>query len=79
MQYCNIRSGFDTSLLWYRDKAQRTFKKVDCYVGKFENIQRNFWLYELSDFGKLTKEVKLCYKTTLLCVARLVMKYEWLS
>ncbi len=59
MQYCNIRSGFDTSLLWYRDKAQRTFKKVDCYVGKFENIQRNFWLYELSDFGKLTKEEKI--------------------
>lgn len=24
-------------------------------------------------------EAKLFYKTTLLCVAKLVMKYEWLS
>lgn len=40
-------------------KRKDRFEKVDCYVGEFENIQRNFWLYELSDFGKLTEEEKI--------------------
>lgn len=39
-------------------KSRDEFKKVDSYVGKFENIGRNFWLYELSDFGELTREEK---------------------
>lgn len=39
-------------------KNRDPLKKVDCYVGEFENIQRNFWLYELSDFNKLMKEKK---------------------
>lgn len=40
-------------------KRKDRFKKGDCYVGEFEDIQSNFWLYELSDFGKLTKEKKI--------------------
>ena len=40
-------------------RRKNRFKKGDCYVGEFEDIQRNFWLYELSDFGKLTKEKKI--------------------
>jgi len=32
------------------------FEKVDCYVGEFENIIRNFELHELSGYGRLTRE-----------------------
>lgn len=40
-------------------KRKDRFEKVDCYVGEIGEIQRNYWLYELSDFGKLTKEKKI--------------------
>lgn len=37
-------------------KGMNYFKKVDCYVGEFSNIMRDFSLYELTNFGKLTRE-----------------------
>lgn len=40
-------------------KRKDHFKKADCLVVEIENIQRNFWLYELSDFGRLTREEKI--------------------
>lgn len=32
------------------------FRESDCYIGEFENIQRNFKLEELTNSGKLTRE-----------------------
>lgn len=40
-------------------KGINCLKKVDCYVGEFENIQRNFELHELSGYGRLTREQKI--------------------
>ena len=40
-------------------KERDCFRKVDCYIGEFENIQRDFWLNELIDFDKLTGEEKI--------------------
>lgn len=37
-------------------KGMNCLKKVDCYVGEFENIMRNFELHELSGYGKLIRE-----------------------
>lgn len=32
------------------------FRKRDCYVGEFENIQKSYWLFELSNHGELEKK-----------------------
>lgn len=41
-------------------KRKDAFRKVDCYIGEFENIQRNFYLGELIDFGNfLIEEEKI--------------------
>lgn len=40
-------------------KRYSFFREGGCYIGEFDNIQRNFWLNELTDFGKLTREEKI--------------------
>ncbi|WP_286080503.1 hypothetical protein [Parablautia intestinalis] len=40
-------------------KRKDRFEKVDCYVGEIGEIQRSYWLYELSDYGRLTREDKI--------------------
>lgn len=40
-------------------KRYSFFGEGDCYIGEFDNIQRNFRLEELTDLGKLTREEKI--------------------
>lgn len=35
------------------------YQRLDCYVGEFQEIQRDYWLYELSDSGRLVREKKI--------------------
>lgn len=57
-------------------KRNDRFKKVDCYVGEFDNIQRDFWLHELSDFGKLTEEEKISPVLFVFVAPRELNEYE---
>lgn len=32
------------------------FRKKECYVGEFDNIQKQYWLFELTNHGEITRE-----------------------
>lgn len=35
------------------------FGKKECYVGEFDNIQRKYWLFELTNHGEMIREQKI--------------------
>ncbi|MBQ8327580.1 MAG: hypothetical protein IJX86_10940 [Lachnospiraceae bacterium] len=37
-------------------KTLDRFSKKECYVGEFDNIQKQYWLFELTNQGKMTRE-----------------------
>ncbi len=37
-------------------KTNDHFRKKECYVGEFENIQKQYWLFELTNHGEMTRE-----------------------
>lgn len=40
-------------------RKHEVFKKTECYVGRFEQIERNYWLFELSDHCKRLKDMNI--------------------
>ena len=37
-------------------KENGFFREKECYVGEFDNIEKHYWLFELTDRGEITKE-----------------------
>lgn len=42
-------------------KSQNHLRKRNCYVGEFESIQKQYWLFEMTNHGELTREKKISY------------------
>lgn len=40
-------------------KSERGMRKKECYVGEFDTIQKSYWLFELTNWGELTKDTKV--------------------